>query len=40
LVTAVHAHPAGAVTLADPVPPLAPTELLDGDTEYVHGAAA
>ena len=31
LLTAVHAHPAGAVTAVDPVPPPAATDWLVGD---------
>ena len=32
LLTPVHAHPAGAVTAVDPVPPPATTDSLVGDT--------
>jgi hypothetical protein len=32
LVAAVQAQPVGAVTLAEPLPPLAPTDVVNGDT--------
>jgi hypothetical protein len=35
---AVQAHPAGAVMVNVPLPPLAPIDRLDGDKEYVHAA--
>jgi hypothetical protein len=38
LLAAVHAHPAGAVTFADPVPPDATTLCPVGETVIVHGA--
>jgi hypothetical protein len=40
LLTAVHAHPDAAITLAEPVPPSARTDWLNGETEYVHDAPA
>ena len=40
LLTPVHAHPVGAVTAVDPVPPLATTDWLVGVIEYEHAAAA
>jgi hypothetical protein len=36
LLTPVHAHPAAAVTVVDPVPPAAATDWLVGDKEYRH----
>lgn len=39
-VVVVHEHPAGAVTVAEPVPPPATTVWLSGATEYVHGTPA
>jgi hypothetical protein len=40
LLRAVHAHPAGVVTLDEPVPPSAATDWLAGVIEYEHGAPA
>jgi hypothetical protein len=40
LLAAVHAHPAGAVTVDDPVAAPAPTDCADGEIAYVHGTAA
>jgi hypothetical protein len=40
LLTAVHAQPASAVTVVDPVPPAAATDWLVGTSAYVQGAAA
>ena len=37
---AVHAQPDDELTLNEPVPPLAATDWLVGDSVYVHGAAA
>jgi hypothetical protein len=39
LLAAVHAHPVGADTLVDPVPPPATTDRLTGDNANVHDAA-
>ena len=40
LLTAVHAQPASAVTVVDPVPPAAVTDWLVGTSAYVQAAAA
>jgi hypothetical protein len=40
LLTAVHEHPVGDVTVVDPVPPPATTDCDVGASEKVHGAAA
>jgi len=40
LLTPVHAQPAGAVTVVEPVPPAAASDWLAGLIAYVHGAAA
>jgi hypothetical protein len=40
LLTAVHEHPVGDVTVVDPVPPPATTDCDAGVSETVHGAAA
>jgi hypothetical protein len=40
LLLAVHAHPVGPFTLVEPVPPVATTDWLTGDSENVHEAAA
>jgi hypothetical protein len=40
LLTAVHEHPVGDVTVVDPVPPAATTDCDVGASENVHGAAA
>jgi hypothetical protein len=40
LLVADHPHPANVVTAADPVAVPALTDWLDGEIEYVHGAAA
>ena len=37
---AVHAQPDDELTLNEPVPPLAATDWLVGDSVYVHGAAS
>jgi hypothetical protein len=40
LLTPVHAQPPGVVTVVDPVPPAAVTDVALGAIVYVHGAAA
>ena len=40
LLTLVHAHPVGAVTVVEPVPPLTATDWLAGLIAYVQDAAA
>jgi hypothetical protein len=40
LLTAVHEHPVGEVTVVEPVPPAATTDCDVGVNENVHGAAA
>jgi len=39
LLADVQPHPASVVTVDDPVDAPAPTDRLDGEIEYVHGAA-
>ena len=39
LLAAVQAHPAGPLTLVDPLPPAATTDWLPGDNANVHDAA-
>jgi hypothetical protein len=40
LLLAVHAHPPGAVTPTEPLPPLEEYEALDCDSAYVQGTPA
>ena len=35
-----HEHPVGLVTAVEPVVAAAPTDWVDGEIAYVHGAAA
>jgi hypothetical protein len=39
LLTALQAHPAGALTDTLPVPPRESNDALDGDIENAHGGA-